>query len=1170
MKNRFSLATAIIMSMLTLGLSPLRAATYYWVGGTGVWSDYSNHWATSSGGTVFHTQMPGAADDVVFDANSFDSNLQTVWIDQPSLSIKSFSSINIDDTVTLDLSNYLFPFVLNCYGDFQNSSQMRTGVYLFLKINIVATGGTVNMAIGRNTWGEVYINTPANVNWTDDTLRLHSVQLDRGSLNLDVNFMRVENYFNIAGENTRPRVNMKSSHIEVESVYIFSRGLYFDGDSCTLGIAQFFTANFSSISTINHVYTFKNNNHTQGSVVYFDLSNAIVNELVVNKETIMSLGLTTFNHILSLSTLTIQETYVSGAKIGKVDVRSIFNINTNFTIDTLLLNNSSGITQIQNGLTLTVKDIIAQGTCSSPLIIQTVARPYFYNYTSYISTPNTAYINSQSSVINVSGITLRGISATGSAVFNATNALLIGLCNGWNLISTQQQQNLYWIGGGGSWLDPAHWSLTSGGPPSLCLPGLQDNVFFDSNSGLTTDTVFLPSSGVRCHNITVNAQNSNPVFFGNPLEDRLLFNSSSIILISGSINVLSPAKWKFDGKVSFVGGERGLTINPGGFIFYELDFNQEGAEWLLTDSLLFSRQCIIYRGTLVSNSNFIGSTFQSYPRMEILGDTVILGQSEIFLPGGDLVVNPIQDPLVKIEANNATASCMNITNYGIDFDKLILSGGFLNSAYSFAYFSSNHFNTLICESVVNLSSFDTLDVDRLICKTTVTLPLKFTVDYAEFQSNVDIGADFSFDTLYFNNPGSNTSLPAGLTINANTLVASTCSALGPNIYSSSSGTQSNIIVPSGTVCMDYCTITDINASGGATFNVGAGSIDNGNNSGLTFASCGNVNLLETVPPYLEQRPDENLYTCYDNDYFSWNANATDNCGIDTIIFNPGPGHRFSPGNTTVTYTAIDNSGNSTTKSFTVHASYSFDMTTDITELPYTTCAFGQNAHIIIGYGNGSPTVFLNPFYESGFIYETSWSPQSYLSDPYSPSTTFTPPVLPVGSCSSYTYTLTATDAISGCIDTTSVTINVVDVTTNNPNKVRMCVNGNNQTVPLNLVPQRLAQGNCLGWCSSSCSSFARVANMTNEETIDAAGDVQVVPNPNNGVFAVNITPAQTQETCVIQVFDLTGKQVHSQTLFGSEMISTSVDLSTLGAGIYMLRVTNGDFAYTQKVIVNGN
>ena len=67
-----------LLSVITLlGLST-HAVNYYWVGGSGNWSDFSNHWATTSGGTTFHTQVPTSNDDVFFDANSFTAANQVV------------------------------------------------------------------------------------------------------------------------------------------------------------------------------------------------------------------------------------------------------------------------------------------------------------------------------------------------------------------------------------------------------------------------------------------------------------------------------------------------------------------------------------------------------------------------------------------------------------------------------------------------------------------------------------------------------------------------------------------------------------------------------------------------------------------------------------------------------------------------------------------------------------------------------------------------------------------------------------------------------------------------------------------------------------------------------------------------------------------------------------
>lgn len=47
----------------------------------------------------------------------------------------------------------------------------------------------------------------------------------------------------------------------------------------------------------------------------------------------------------------------------------------------------------------------------------------------------------------------------------------------------------YWIGGTGNWNDPLHWSATSGGIGGASVPTMNDDVYFDSNSGAGTITV---------------------------------------------------------------------------------------------------------------------------------------------------------------------------------------------------------------------------------------------------------------------------------------------------------------------------------------------------------------------------------------------------------------------------------------------------------------------------------------------------------------------------------------------------------------------------------------------------------------------------------------------------------------------------------------------------------
>ena len=74
----------ITLSIVLFFFNNSIAINYYWIGNGGNWNDLS-HWATTSGGTTLHTQLPTANDDVFFDANSFTLPGQTINFNQPSM-----------------------------------------------------------------------------------------------------------------------------------------------------------------------------------------------------------------------------------------------------------------------------------------------------------------------------------------------------------------------------------------------------------------------------------------------------------------------------------------------------------------------------------------------------------------------------------------------------------------------------------------------------------------------------------------------------------------------------------------------------------------------------------------------------------------------------------------------------------------------------------------------------------------------------------------------------------------------------------------------------------------------------------------------------------------------------------------------------------------------------
>jgi hypothetical protein len=100
------------------------ALNYYWIGGSGNWSDYANHWATTSGGTSFQSQVPTNLDNVFFDQNSgFALGSKTVTVDQTIVYCK-----DMDWTGVLNYPSFQSSFysnTLKVFGSLKVSPNMN-------------------------------------------------------------------------------------------------------------------------------------------------------------------------------------------------------------------------------------------------------------------------------------------------------------------------------------------------------------------------------------------------------------------------------------------------------------------------------------------------------------------------------------------------------------------------------------------------------------------------------------------------------------------------------------------------------------------------------------------------------------------------------------------------------------------------------------------------------------------------------------------------------------------------------------------------------------------------------------------------------------------------------------------------------------------------------------
>ena len=70
----------------------------------------------------------------------------------------------------------------------------------------------------------------------------------------------------------------------------------------------------------------------------------------------------------------------------------------------------------------------------------------------------------------------------------------------------------------------------------------------------------------------------------------------------------------------------------------------------------------------------------------------------------------------------------------------------------------------------------------------------------------------------------------------------------------------------------------------------------------------------------------------------------------------------------------------------------------------------------------------------------------------------------------------------------------------------------------------------------------------------------IYPNPATNNFTINLG---NDEKANIQLFNIVGQQVYSETITGT----AQVNVSNLNSGVYMLKINQNGKVYTTKVIV---
>jgi hypothetical protein len=189
--------TVSVIAMLFFTLSS--HSQYYWVGGTGNWSDYATHWATSSGGSSFHTQAPTVDDDVYFNANSFTSTGQVVTMNVTNSTCRSMDWTGVLNNPTFESANF---DVLRVYGSVTLGADMlcNIGIIEFWSSNpatMITSQGTSfgNSAIIRFQGTGVYELA--------DNLEADAIQMQQGTFKTNGNSFTLDFSFTLNGASSK-------------------------------------------------------------------------------------------------------------------------------------------------------------------------------------------------------------------------------------------------------------------------------------------------------------------------------------------------------------------------------------------------------------------------------------------------------------------------------------------------------------------------------------------------------------------------------------------------------------------------------------------------------------------------------------------------------------------------------------------------------------------------------------------------------------------------------------------------------------------------------------------------------------------------------------------------------------------------------------------------------
>lgn len=550
-----------------------QAADYFWVGGSGNWSDIS-HWATSSGGVVTYAVVPSPNDRVIFDENSFDAPNQSV-----SVLVDNIFCMDMDWSAVTNNPSFDLPASsrLHVHGSLSLNPNMTWNHNGDLLFRATAPGQTITTANHPLAYAAYFSGQGGAWALQDDFAIDSLIFLEEGSLDLGSSQVSAR-YLNGSEATTTFNLNMNSAYITITGTTFLS--------------TDFQVESYPPIKLRGD-----RNNFTPGSAtIELTQPNA---EIWSNGSATINLPKVLFSAsdgsvFLGAKDLIGIETGADNINISSLHFASNALIRSAGNIDTLSLSPGKSY-NLSAGNTYTLQNIEANGTCIAPITLS--------------STDGNIPVDlvATNGNISVDYLNLRGMNATGGATFTNNEGADLGGNSGWTF-NTTAAMDLFWVGGDGDWSDAANWSFTSGGPGGACLPNGNTNVFFDTNSFTAPNQIVnVDVDQISCLDMDWSGVSNAPTF-------QTL--NSTILSVFGSLTLDQSITWNHIGITQFLGSLTGNTISMAGQEMRgNVQFDGSGGEWILQDSFRVFDAIYLNNGHLNSNNQYI-ETYQFYSNTE--------------------------------------------------------------------------------------------------------------------------------------------------------------------------------------------------------------------------------------------------------------------------------------------------------------------------------------------------------------------------------------------------------------------------------------------------------------------------------------------------------------------------------------------------------------------------